>query len=415
MVWAASLMVATTTTTLLRSPRKAAIFASDFAPLIWKRGKPLWSVEQPTHYRDTLGYENGPRATPAIDGDHIYSYGVTGVVTCRLASTGAKRWSVDTIDQYGVIPNFFGVGSSPLVHQGLVILMVGGSPASDQDLGPMQLDRVSAKGSAIVALDCETGKEVWKCGEDLASYSSPRLIELGGTTFVLAFTRSGLRLIDPSREVEEKDRVRWKFNHRADKLESVNAMMPVVQGNQVFISECYERGSVMLEVTPKGVQVIWEDPVRDRRRQSMRCHWATPLLKDGFLYGCSGRNAPDSDFRCIDWATGKVQWSDSRRTRCSITRVGDFFLAMEERGRLQVIRPNHENLEVVTDWDLSKPEGDRPAIKFPCWAAPIVDGNRLLVRGDKTVLCLVGEIRPRSSLLGTSPEKEGKEARESRE
>jgi hypothetical protein len=217
----------------------------------------------------------------------------------------------------------------------------------------------------------------------LASYSSPRPVEIDGQTLVLVFARSGLMAIDPM-----LGEVRWQFEHRAAILESVNAMTPVVDGDRVFISECYEVGSALLLVDGKSSKVVWQDPPRDRRRQAMRCHWATPILFNGYLYGCSGRNAPDSDFRCIDFETGELQWSDPRRIRSSVTRVGDHLIVLEERGSLQVIKANPKQLEIVAQWDLDLADGDRPAIEYPCWAAPVVVGNQLILRGDQRVLCL---------------------------
>ncbi len=330
-----------------------------------------------------LGYEGGPRASPTIEGDRVITLGVTGLLSCRNAADGKLLWSVDTKEQYGVVQNFFGVGSSPLVLGDRVIVMVGGSPAEDQNIAPMRLDRVSPNGSAVVAFDLKSGKQLWKCGQDLASYSSPRPIALEGETLVLVFARSGLMAIDP-----EQGQVRWQFEHRAEILESVNAMMPVVDADRVFISECYEIGSALLRVDANSSKVVWQDPPRDRRRQSMRCHWATPILVDGYLYGCSGRNAPDSDFRCIDFQTGELQWSDPRRIRSSLTRVGDHLIVLEERGLLQMIKANPKQLEVVAEWDLGLPAGKRPALQYPCWSAPIVVGTKLLLRGTDHVICL---------------------------
>jgi hypothetical protein len=261
--------------------------------------------------------------------------------------------------------------------------MVGGSPPEDQQIAPMQLDRVSPNGSAVVALDRKSGKELWRCGNDLASYSSPRPIDIDGETLVLVFARSGLMAIDPA-----VGKVRWRFEHRAAILESVNAMMPVVDSNHVFISECYEVGSALLRVDGNSARVVWQDPRRDRRNQSMRCHWSTPILLDGYLYGCSGRNASDSDFRCIDFKTGEVQWSDPRRIRSSVTRVGEMLVVLEERGVVQVIKANPKRLEVVAEWNLNLREGNRPAIEYPCWAAPVVVGTKLLVRGTNRVIGL---------------------------
>jgi outer membrane protein assembly factor BamB len=346
-------------------------------------GKVLWMQTQPFQYQDMLGYEGGPRASPTIVDDRVVTLGVTGLLSCRNTEDGKLRWSVDTNKKYGVVQNFFGVGSSPLVLGDKVIVMVGGSPDEDQNFGPMQLNRVSPNGSAVVAFDLDSGKELWKCGRDLASYSSPRPIEIGGETLVLVFARSGLMAIDPA-----LGEVRWQFEHRAAILESVNAMTPVVDADHVFISECYEVGSALLRIDGESSKVVWQDPPRDRRRQSMRCHWATPVLIDGYLYGCSGRNAPDSDFRCIDFQTGELQWSDPRRIRSSVTRVGDHLIVLEERGSLQVIKANPKQLEVVAQWDLSLPAGKRPALEYPCWSAPIMVGTKLLLRGTNHVICL---------------------------
>ncbi|MGB1816153.1 MAG: pyrrolo-quinoline quinone, partial [Rubripirellula sp.] len=147
-------------------------------------------------------------------------------------------------------------------------------------------------------------------------------------------------------------------------------------------------GSALLQVSKTQARVIWKDPPRDRRRQAMRSHWATPILVDGFLYGCSGRNAPDSDLRCISWETGEVEWVDPRRTRSSVARFGEHLVLLEERGLMQILRVNPKQLEVVAEWDLSKDQGDRLGIKYPCWAAPVIVGNRILVRGTDKILCL---------------------------
>ncbi|MGB7323946.1 MAG: PQQ-binding-like beta-propeller repeat protein [Rubripirellula sp.] len=346
-------------------------------------GELIWTVNEPLVYRDLFGYEEGSRSSPTIDGDQLFTLGVAGRLACRNTSDGKLNWSVDTIQKYGVVQNFFGVGSSPLVIDDAVIVMVGGSPAADQDVAPMRLDRVSPNGSALVAFDRNDGHELWRCGKDLASYSSPRTMKIDGKTYVLLFARGGLILVDP-----DSGSVQWRYDHRAEILESVNAIVPVVDGNEVFISECYQVGSVLLRVTAKSAEPIWIDPAGDRRRQAMRSHWATPVLADGFLYGCSGRNAPDSDLRCIDWKTGEVKWTDDRRTRSSTTRVGDHLIVLEERGEAQVIRTNSERLDVVATWPLNRSDGDRPALAYPCWSAPIVVDDLVIVRGDEHVVCL---------------------------
>ena len=346
-------------------------------------GRVEWSVDRPLIYRDLYGYEPGPRSAPTVVGDRIVTLGVAGELCCRSLSDGSLVWGVDTSGEYGVVQNFFGVGGSPLVLDDRVIVMVGGSPEADRRLPPGRIERASPDGSLLVAFGLQDGRELWRAGQDLASYSSPRPIELEGQTFVLIFARDQLVLVDP-----DQGQVRWAFPHRADLVESVNAIVPVVDDDLVFISECYQVGGALLRVTPDDYQVVWQDPPFDRRSQAMRSHWATPNLIGGFLYGCSGRNSPDSDFRCVDFRSGEVTWVDPQRTRSSATAVGDVLVQHEERGKLRVLRADPRALDVIAEWDLSRPEGQRPALAYPCWSAPIVVGDRMLVRGDTQVLCL---------------------------
>ncbi|WP_419195205.1 PQQ-binding-like beta-propeller repeat protein [Novipirellula herctigrandis] len=333
-------------------------------------------------YRDMYGYEVGPRATPTLDEDYVFTLGVSGELVCRDRRTLQTRWVVNTKKKYGVIQNFFGVGSSPLLLGDWVIVMVGGSPAESQTLPPGQLDRVDPNGSLLVAFDKKTGEERWKSGNDLASYSSPRTVVIDGKTFVLAFARSGLVCIDA-----RVGKVAWKYDHRAGIVESVNAMMPVVFGDEVFVSECYQVGSVLLKASPDKADALWKDPAKNRRKQAMRVHWSTPVLVNGYLYGCSGRNAVDSDFRCVEWSTGEVMWVDERRSRSSVTRVGEALLVLDESGGMQVIRADPTKLNVISEWDFSGDDGGTVALSYPCWAAPIVVGDKMLIRGDQNVLC----------------------------
>ncbi len=345
-------------------------------------GEPLWQNDLPVTYTDMFGYNNGPRDTPAVDGDDVITFGVAGRLTCRNLIDGRVKWTIDTSEKYGVIQNFFGVGCSPLIHGDKVIVMVGGSPAEDASLPPGRLDRVTPNGSALVAFDRATGQEVWKAGDDLASYSSPRLITIQGLTMVLIFAREGLLAVEA-----DAGKPLWHFPYRARSLESVNAMVPVISGSRVLLSECYEIGSVLLEVSREGCEVVWQDPP-NRRQQAFRAHWATPILVDGWLYGCSGRNEPDSDLRCISWHNGQVAWADDRRSRCSLLYVDGHLVTLDESGLLELIKVDPERLSVISSIDLERAAAGRQPLGRPYWAAPILSHGLLYVRGSERVLCL---------------------------
>ncbi len=359
----------------------------DFETLIClhaETGKLLWTSQQPVQYEDMYNYNNGPRSSPTVDDDAVYTMGVSGQLTCRNLSDGAIRWTVDTSAQFGVIQNFFGVGGSPLVVGNYVIAMVGGSPKEDQDLPPGQLDRVSPNGSGLVAFDKKTGAVAYKVGDYLASYSTPRPVVVDGQEVVIAFVREGLAAIDP-----ETGKELWLVPWRSRKLESVNASVPVVFQSQVLVSECYEVGSLLLELGLQQPKVLRSDE-RNRREKSFRAHWATPIRVDNFLYGCSGRNSPDSDLRCIEWDTGNVRWIDPRRERSSLLSIDGHMIVLGEYGELELIQANPDKYQSVTSVNLAELDPNwpnRPRLTYPCWAAPIVSHGLMYVRGDNAVVC----------------------------
>jgi outer membrane protein assembly factor BamB len=354
-------------------------------------GKELWQFGQPVSYVDMFGYNNGPRSSPTIDGGRVFTLGVAGRLTCRDSVQGNLLWTRDLHEEYQVVQNFFGVATNPLVIGDRLLVMVGGSPKEDLQIPTSQLDRVTSNGSALVALDKRSGREIWRSGNDLASYSTPRPLQSASVQSsnkerepqtMVTLARGGVLLTDVA-----SGKTLWQFPWRAEMLESVNAAVPVVRGNEVFISECYQIGSVLLRTDLPEPQVLWSDTA-NRREKSMRAHWPTPIEVDGYLYGCSGRNEPDSDLRCIQWSDGKVQWSDPRRIRSSLLYVDGHLIVLDENGRLQLIKANPQQLNVVTEIELGKRgEDGRPLLRRPCWAAPILSHGLLYVRGEDQLAC----------------------------
>ncbi len=339
-------------------------------------GALVWKYEYPSSYRDLYGYDSGPRASPLVDRDHIYLFGVEGELTCLTTDDGDVKWSVNTAKRFGVIQNFFGVASNPVIHDDKIIVMVGGSHEESAQVPPGQLDRIKPNGSAIVAFDKLTGEVEYKTGNDLASYSSLTWLKTNPDKTLLAWCRGAALGIDP-----DDGRVKFRFPWRAKKLESVNAMTPVVSGNRFLLSECYELGSVLVEVQDDQCNVVWSD--RGRRKKSLAAHWGTPVLHKGYLYGCSGRHSSGADLRCVELATGEVKWIQRGFGRCSVTLSGDDLIVLGERGRLALVAATPDEFRLITERTATKEFSLEPN----CWAAPIIADGRLYVRGGKKVGC----------------------------
>ncbi|MEQ8791113.1 MAG: PQQ-like beta-propeller repeat protein [Pirellulaceae bacterium] len=352
-------------------------------------GEQLWKFSYTSDYEDLYGYSNGPRCSVICDGDRVYAYGVEGMLHCLRASDGQPQWKFDTTKEFGVVQNFFGVGSTPVVDGDLLLVMVGGSPADDQTVAPGALDRVSGNGTGIVAFDKMTGEVKYKITDELASYASLKLAVINGRRWCFAFARGGLVGFEPN-----TGKVHFQYPWRADILESVNASVPVVFGDQVFISETYGPGSSLLKAKPDGFDVVWRDEERSREK-AMQTHWNTAIHHDGYLYGSSGRHTYNAELRCIDAKTGEVKWSVPELTRASLMYADRHFVVLGEYGHLWLIKATPEKYEVVAKVKAGDPMQALPGdigpiseLGYPCWAAPILSHGLMYIRGDKTLLCL---------------------------
>ncbi len=359
-------------------------------------GAPLWTWSAPVEYVDMYGYNNGPRSSPVVDEDLVFVFGVSGTLAAIRVEDGVEVWKRSTNEEFNVAQNFFGVGSTPCVHGDLVLTMIGGSPAGFNADPAESIASVKPDNSAIVAFNKRTGKEVYRVGNYLASYSAPMIAQMQGEPWCLAFVREGLMIFDP------KDGSRQVFfPWRAQTLESVNAAWPVVSGDQIFISETYGPGSVLLKFDGKSLSPVWQDQGL-AKRQAWRAHWATPILYRGSLFGCSGRNEPDADLRAIDFATGNLHWVHRNRDRTTSLLIDDKLLVVGEHGLVQLVTASANAYQVVTEIDLGemidglaidgveKNQVSRmqPLLQSPVWAPPTLAHGLLYLRGENRLVCL---------------------------
>ncbi|MFN7925246.1 MAG: PQQ-binding-like beta-propeller repeat protein [Bryobacteraceae bacterium] len=251
-------------------------------------GARYWQHRYGTTYEDRYGYNNGPRCSPVIDQDRVYTMGAQGLLHCLDLNTGKVVWKRDVNSDYKAKQDFFGTASTPLLEGNLLIVNVG-----------------APGGPCVVALDKSNGKEVWRAAKEWGpSYASPVPAVVHGQRRVFVFAggesqpaTGGLLSIDP-----KNGKVDFSFPWRSKSYESVNASCPVIFDNKVFISASYKTGGACLEIAPDFThKLLWTTP-------EFGLHFNTPIYKDGHLYGFDGRNEPDASLACLDPKTGKVVW-----------------------------------------------------------------------------------------------------------
>jgi outer membrane protein assembly factor BamB len=271
-------------------------------------GKTQWKHAYPSGYRDDFGFSEGPRATPTIDAGRVFTYGAEGTLTCVRLDTGKRVWQIDARREYGVRKEFFGAACNPLISGDRVLMNIGG-----------------ANGAGIVAIDKLTGKTLWKALSSESGYASPVLATIAGAAHTLFFTRDGLVDADPA-----TGKIRFEHRWRSRSQASVNAATPVVNGSQVFITASYGTGAALLDLARLPPGTIWSND------ESLSAHYATPVVRDGYLYGFHGRQEMGQELRAVEWATGKVMWSVPGLRAGTVTLAGADLFVLTESGELQI-------------------------------------------------------------------------------
>ena len=346
-----------------------------------RTGAFVWKFTYPTAYKDFFGYNNGPRCCPVVAGDRVIIYGPEGMLHCVAAADGKLLWKVDTRADFHVMPNFFGVGSTPVAEGDLLLVQVGGSPKGSVLRNLADIVNVKTADCAVVAFRLADGSVKYRIGAELASYASPVLTTVGGRRWCFLFARGGLLAFEP-----KSGKIDFHFPWRCDDVECVNAANPVVIGDKVLISETYGPGSALLKVRPGGYDVVWDDA--RKLRKSLQCHWNTPIYEGGYVYGCSGRHTSNAELRCVELATGKVAWREPRLKRTSLLMVDGHFICLGEDGSLRLLKVNPKKYDEVSVMEAKDPKTRVPLLEYPCWAAPVLSHGLLYVRGNERLVCL---------------------------
>lgn len=318
-------------------------------------GKPLWKRSYPrAAYKGLFG--NGPRATPAVVDGRIYTYGITGVLSCFNSKNGEPVWQINTQEKFDAPKLFFGASCSPLVHDGRVLMNIGG------------------KGSSLMAFAADSGKVLWQKLDDGASYASPILIGKGATAQAVFLTQAGLDVVAP-----DDGALLWRYPFKDALAES--STTPVYFRDLVLASSI-TRGTAAVKAEGSGkkqtVSLAWRNP-------DLTCYFATPVPVDKHIYMVTGTKPPAlvsrATLHCVDPATGKSLWSRPNvgQYHASLIRTGDNKLLMlEEKGDLVLLDPNPKGYRELA----------RASVCGKTWAHAAISHGRLYIRDEHELRCL---------------------------
>lgn len=300
----------------------------------------------------------GPQATPTVAGNRIYTFGITGVLSCFEVEKGKQLWQVDTFKKLNASLPRFGVCCSPLVIGNRVIVAVNG------------------KGSSVAAFDTETGELQWQGLDEPASTSSPVLFAAKGKTgslpdavFMTTLRVIGLNPLDGS--------TNWEY--ALPFQPSGTTPTPVISGDTI-ITSTMDNGSTAIRVIPgekTTTEKLWQ-----AKNVSGYFSSGTAVGKDRlFLVTNQLKPVPRADLVCLDAARGKELWRKEG--------VGYFHFG--------VVRTGNDKLVILDDGgNLKLLEASAREYRELCSAkicdgtlvTPAIANGRLYARDSEQVVCV---------------------------
>lgn len=282
-----------------------------------------------------LSYEGGPSATPAADGDRLYTLSKSGHVFCLDAMTGEAVWSKKfdpAPRQEGDYSVDWGYAASPLVLGDKLVLSVG---------------------RAGMALNKETGQPIWDNGPGRPGYSSPVPFTLGDRRCLALLVARGVVAVDA-----DSGRLLWTIPWRT--TWDQNAPDVLVSEGRLFVSTGHGVGCALYDITGGTPREIW-------RNKNLKSELSSPVLWKEYVYGFDGNRLV-----CVAWATGQRQWSEAGLGRGSLILADGHLIALGDRGKLVLAPARGEGFQALGTLQL-------PA-EGRYWTAPAFSGGRLFVR-----------------------------------
>jgi outer membrane protein assembly factor BamB len=313
-------------------------------------GKQLWREGIAVPYTmnpAALAHGPGPKATPAVAGGRVFTFGISGILSAHDLDTGRLLWRKDA----PTAPPEFGTASSPIVDGSKVIAFLGG-----------------ANGGALTAMDAATGKEVWRWSGDSPAYASPVMMTVAGVRQVVTQSKTkviGLNAAD--------GKLLWEVPLKTPYDQ--NSVTPLVV-NDVVISAGLDNPTHALWVRAAPGNAWQATPRWSSARVSM--YMSSPTVSGTTIYGLSHRNR--GQFFAIDAATGNTLWLGKGREgdNASVVSAGDFLLLSTTDSELIVARANAKVFEEVKRYTIAN---------SATWAHPAYAGRAIVVKDvDKVIV-----------------------------
>lgn len=301
-------------------------------------GKEIWRRSYEAELIPRM-HKGGPNASPTIDGDRVFTLSKDGRLYSLKVLDGAVNWEANLVDTFNIkVPNW-GFASSPVLHDGRIIVSAG----------------------KVAALDASNGKKIWVSQEAYhPGYATPVVFKNDATEFIAAMDGKGLSILT-ARDGTEIDRRLFKAQF------DMQATSPVIleRGSQVFISG--NMTSELLAFDGNNLTSKW-------KTREIKNAMNNSVVADGVIYGVDGKQGSrNSRLVAVSLQSGELIWSKESFGFGNTIGVGEHILSLSESGELAVSGMKKSSF---------KEYSRRKILDSTCWTTPVFANQRIYVRND---------------------------------
>jgi outer membrane protein assembly factor BamB len=238
--------------------------------------------------------------------------------------------------------------------------------------GDLILVAGGGRGQALLAINKNDGKVVWKGEDDEMTHATPVVSELYGVRQVIYLTQEGLVALE-----SKTGQLLWRqdFPFRVS-----TAASPVVGGNLVYCAAGYGVGSAAYRISKQGDEWSSRELWRSQGDQPVANHWSTPVHQNGFLFGMfSFKEYGDGPVKCVDMVSGRVMWEKEGFGPGNVILSEDTLVALGDAGQLVLIDANPREYR-----ELARAK----VLDGKCWSSPIHADGRIYARSTKEAVCV---------------------------
>jgi outer membrane protein assembly factor BamB len=314
-------------------------------------GKELWSAKIGEVLKN--GWGDGPRGTPAVDGDRVYTISGRGDVVCASVADGKVQWQKTMKDFGGKTPNW-GYSESILVDGNKIICTPGGE-----------------KG-AVIALDKTSGEVVWQSKDftDPAHYASVIAVNHAGKRQYIQLTEKHVVGISA-----EDGKLLWSSDWPG---RTAVIPTPIYSDGHVYVTAGYDVGCKLVKLSPnnEASEVYFS--------KEMINHHGGVVLVDGHLYGHSDR----AGWLCQNFKTGEKVWAEKNALGKGAVTYADgmLYCLAEKDGTVALVEASPKGWKETGRFKLD-PQTTQRNPRGRIWTHPVVTGGRLYLRDQELLSC----------------------------